>query len=96
MGLAKTLSVELARYGIRINTLAPGRIDTQRLREIDKVHAERTGEALEDVVRHWHSVIPLGRYGQPEEVAGIVSFLAGPDAAYITGQVIGVDGGVGL
>ena len=40
--------------------------------------------------------IPLRRFGQPEEVAGLVSFLAGPDAGYITGQVIGIDGGVGL
>ena len=94
VGLAKSLSQELAAYGICVNTLAPGRIDTQRLREIDEVHAERAGEAVEDVVQRWESTIPLGRYGRPEELANAALFLVSDVARYITGQTIFIDGGL--
>ncbi len=81
----RALAVELAPKRITVNAVAPGIIETEMSQRV-RDHADK----------ELRRAIPMRRYGQPEEVAGIVSFLAGPHAAYITGQVIGVDGGVGL
>jgi len=88
--LARTAATELADRGIRVNTVAPGPIETPIF--------ERTGlpkEALDDFAKDAISKIPLKRFGQPEEVAGVVAFLASKDASYITGVEINVDGGMG-
>jgi len=88
--LARTAATELADRGIRVNTVAPGPIETPIF--------ERTGlpkEALDDFAKEAVSKIPLKRFGQPEEVAGVVAFLASKDASYITGVEINVDGGMG-
>ena len=88
--LARTAATELADRGIRVNTVAPGPIQTPIF--------ERTGlpkEALDDFAKDAISKIPLKRFGQPEEVAGVVAFLASKDASYITGVEINVDGGMG-
>lgn len=83
VGLTKAVAKELAPRGIRVNAVAPGFIDTQMTSEL-------TGEA-----RAWLlSQIPMRELGQPEDVAPIIRFLAGPGARYITGQVIVVDGGM--
>ncbi|HUI51860.1 MAG TPA: SDR family oxidoreductase [Terriglobales bacterium] len=88
--LARTAATELADRGIRVNTVAPGPIETPIF--------ERTGlpkEALDEFAKDAISKIPLKRFGQPEEVAGVVAFLASKDASYITGVEINVDGGMG-
>jgi 3-oxoacyl-[acyl-carrier protein] reductase len=82
VGWAKTLAREVGASGITVNTIAPGRIDTERLRE---------AFPGEDLIAR----IPLARVGSPREVADVVCFLASDRAAYVTGTVIPVDGGLG-
>jgi 3-oxoacyl-[acyl-carrier protein] reductase len=94
-GTAKTLSRELASANILVNVIAPGRILTERIDEIDRATAERSGTPLDDVRRNSAASIPLGRIGTPEEFANLVTFLASDAASYITGQAITVDGGAG-
>jgi 3-oxoacyl-[acyl-carrier protein] reductase len=85
IGLTKTVAREVASRGITVNAIAPGFIET---RMVDAIPAELRGQIMER--------IPLARFGSPEEVAASVAFLASDDAAYITGQVLGIDGGLGL
>jgi 3-oxoacyl-[acyl-carrier protein] reductase len=94
-GTAKTLSRELAPFNILVNVIAPGRIQTERIDEIDRATASRTGQAIEDIKRQSTASIPLGRLGDPDEFANLVVFLASAPASYITGQAITVDGGAG-
>ena len=94
-GLAKTLARELGPDGILVNLIAPGRIETERITELEQVTAESSGESVQEVRRASVSSIPLGRLGQPEELANLVVFLASERASYITGQAIMVDGGAG-
>lgn len=93
IGLAKTLSRELAQYNILINNIAPGRIDTERIRELDKFRAEAEGCTPEEIRKRSQAAIPLGRYGRVEEIANAVLFLASEKASYITGVTLPVDGG---
>lgn len=94
VGLAKTLSVELAPDGITVNNIAPGRIDTDRIRYLDKARAQAQRITEEEAKAAAVTQIPLGRYGMPEEVANMAVFLASDKAAYITGTTIPVDGGM--
>jgi 3-oxoacyl-[acyl-carrier protein] reductase len=90
---SKTLSDQVARDGITVNTLAPGRILTERLRQIDLAESQRTGASAEEVSRRKLSAIPAGRYGTPEEFGAAAAFLASEQASYITGVTLLVDGG---
>jgi 3-oxoacyl-[acyl-carrier protein] reductase len=94
-GLVKSLSRELGPDRILVNLVAPGRIETERVEELDRASAERTGRPLDEVRRASVETIPLGRLGQPDELASLVVFLASDAASYITGQAILVDGGAG-
>lgn len=94
MGLAKSLSQELAKDNILINTVGPGKIATDRVKELDRLRAEREGISLEEVVSRSEAQIPLGRYGKPEEFANVVAFLCSEANTYVTGQAILVDGGL--
>lgn len=94
-GIAKTLSRELAPQGILVNVVAPGRIDTERIAELDAINAQKNGKALEEVRQASLASIPLGRLGRPEELANLVVFLASQAGSYITGQAITVDGAAG-
>jgi 3-oxoacyl-[acyl-carrier protein] reductase len=94
-GIAKTMSRELAAQGILVNVVAPGRIDTERIAELDQATAQKVGKSIEDVRKASVASIPLGRLGRPEELANLVVFLASQSASYITGQAITVDGAAG-
>ena len=92
--LAKTLSFELAADKIRVNTLIPGRIATDRLRELDELSAKRSGLALEEQQARNAASIPMGRYGAPDDFGRVGAFLLSDAASYITGTSVQVDGGL--
>jgi len=92
-GLVKTLANEFAGDGILVNTAAPGRFETDRIRSLDRARAERDGISVEEVRRQAERDIPLGRSGQPEEFARYVAFLGSPANTYVTGQALVADGG---
>ncbi len=92
--LAKVLADEYAGAGIRVNHLIPGRIDTDRIRELDRINAERVGITVEVHRARSAANIPLGRYGEPEEFARTAAFLLSDAASYITGATLQVDGGL--
>jgi 3-oxoacyl-[acyl-carrier protein] reductase len=91
---SKTLSDQVAADGITVNTLAPGRIMTERIRQIDEDLAKRMGRPIEEVERASLAMIPMGRYGEAAEFGAAAAFLASEQAAYITGVTLLVDGGV--
>ena len=94
VGLAKTLSDELAPDQITVNTVLPGRILTDRLREGFLAPAREAGMPVDDLARREVAKeVPLGRVGETEDMGGLVAFLCSDAAAYITGQLIAVDGG---
>jgi 3-oxoacyl-[acyl-carrier protein] reductase len=94
VGWSKTLAREVARDGITANIILPGRIATDRIRFLDEAKAKREGRSIEAVMAESTGSIPIGRYGNPEEYADAVAFLASNRASYITGSVIRVDGGL--
>jgi len=91
---SKTLSDQVAADGITVNCLAPGRIDTERIRQIDEDLAQRQGKTREEVAQASLTTIPSGRYGRPDEFGAAAAFLASEQAAYITGVTLLVDGGL--
>lgn len=93
VGWARTLAQEVAGEGITVNCLAPGRIDTERVAELDAFDAKRQGIDAAEVRRRSAASIPAGRYGEPSEFAALATFLAGDQAGYMTGGVLRVDGG---
>jgi 3-oxoacyl-[acyl-carrier protein] reductase len=80
IGASRSLASEVARLGVRVNVVAPGMIETEMLSDVP--------------MRHLKQIVPMARIGKPEEVANVVRFLCSDDASYITGQVIGVNGGM--
>lgn len=83
IGLTRQMAIELAPFGITANGIAPGPIDTPLTQAL---HSDISRQ-------HYNESTPLGRYGQPAEIAGAVSFLASDDASYVTGHILPVDGG---
>jgi len=94
VGWSKTLAGEVARDGVTVNVILPGRIATARIRSLDEARAAREGKSYEQVVAESTATIPVGRYGRPEEYGDVAAFLASARASFITGSVIRVDGGM--
>lgn len=88
-GMAKTFAIELGRYNVNVNCVAPGFVDTAMTRQT----ADRMGVAYDDFVATISEQVPLRRVGQPEDVAATIAYLCSDDAAYVSGQVIYVRGG---
>lgn len=90
MGLTRTAALEVARAGVRVNAVCPGPVDTPLMREIE---SGQVGEDIEALRRRRAASIPQGRYATPEDVAGVMVFLASELAAHVVGQGIHVNGG---
>jgi len=88
-GFTKTLAIELGKFGVTVNAVAPGFVAT----EMTRATAERLGIPFDEYVRQRAANIPVGRAGQPEDIAHVVSFLVSEGAGYVSGQVIYAAGG---
>jgi NAD(P)-dependent dehydrogenase (short-subunit alcohol dehydrogenase family) len=93
MGLTKCIMYELAPYGITVNAISPGAVDTELLKKGIREKAAAAGVTVESIYGQIAATTPLGRLCTPEDIAGAVVFLASPDGDYITGELIHVTGG---
>lgn len=92
-GFARTLANEVAKDGITVNNVMPGYTRTERLVHLAEHNAQTRGTDVDEAYSSWEKEIPMGRLGEPEELAALVAFLVSPRASYITGTSIPVDGG---
>ncbi|WP_137389490.1 SDR family oxidoreductase [Rhodoligotrophos defluvii] len=93
VGWMKTVANEVAPCGVTLNTIVPGRIETERVVEIDAANAKRRGLDVSEIRRMSSAQIPIGRYGAVGEVAAAAAFLCSGPASFITGAILRVDGG---
>ena len=94
--LTHSLALELAPHGIRVNTIAPGNMATEMHWDELRSRAALSGTAFDEQVTMVRAAVPLGRHGTGDDIAGTVAWLVSPDASYVTGQTIGVNGGIWL
>lgn len=92
--LAKTLALELAPMKIRVNQIIPGRVDTDRVRQLDEINAKKQGVSADAAKAKALGTIPMGRYGEPDEFGRVGAFLLSDAASYMTGATVQVDGGL--
>ncbi len=93
LGFVKSVSNEVAAHGVTVNTICPGYMRTERVKELFKVMAEKRASTVQEIERDLVAQIPAGRIGDPDELAAAVAFLSSEQAAYINGAAIQVDGG---
>lgn len=92
-GWAKTVAAEVAADGVTVNNVAPGYTRTERQEELARARSEALGKTRDEIIATWATQGPMGRIGEPEEIAAAVAFLASERASYITGITLQVDGG---
>lgn len=93
IGLTQTMALEFGKYGIRVNAIAPGAVEGERIESVFKQYAEKSGIPYEEMVTRSNSLAALGRMVKPEEVADLAVFLASEKSSGITGQTINIDAG---
>ena len=93
LGFSKSLSNQVAPFGITVNSVCPGYTKTERVEDLAKAFADSGKGTIEDFYKNIEKAIPMGRFGIPEEIAHAVAFLASEEAGYITGVALQVDGG---
>jgi NAD(P)-dependent dehydrogenase (short-subunit alcohol dehydrogenase family) len=94
VAITHAIARELAPAGIRVNCISPGHMDIELYRAALQRRAARRGISIDEIAAEELAAVPLGRLGTREDVAGLVAFLASPDASYLTGQTINIDGGL--
>lgn len=94
VGMAKTLSKQVAPDNIRVVCVAPGRIETPRIHQLNQAAADSSGRPVEEISAESQAGLPMGRYGDPQEFGDVVAFLASERASYVTGVSVVVDGGL--
>jgi 3-oxoacyl-[acyl-carrier protein] reductase len=92
-GFSKTLANEMAPHGITVNCICPGYTETERVKDLAKQQAERSGTSVESIRQGWLQNIPTGRLADPREMGYLAAFIAGERASYLTGVAINLDGG---
>jgi 3-oxoacyl-[acyl-carrier protein] reductase len=92
-GFARTLANEVAPFNVTVNNLMPGYTRTDRVEHLARAAGEKSGISVKDAFAKWEKEIPMGRLGEPRELAALAAFLASERASYITGSSIAVDGG---
>lgn len=91
LGLTKVVAAEVAPFGIRVNATAPGGVNTSMVKRIEQ---NTVPDAAEEANKLFTSAIPMGRYGEPQEIASVAAFLLSDDSSYVTASIYTIDGGV--
>jgi NAD(P)-dependent dehydrogenase (short-subunit alcohol dehydrogenase family) len=94
ISLTRTLALELAAYGVRVNAVCPGPVYTDFNKRTMAQRRESLGISEDEMIERIRSAIPLGRWGEPEDIARAVAFLCSPRSAWITGEIVRVSGGL--
>lgn len=94
ISLTRTLALELAAYGVRVNAVCPGPVYTEFNRTVMAERCQTLALTEQQMIERVRSAIPLGRWGEAHDIAGVVAFLCGPDAAWMTGEVVRISGGL--
>ena len=94
ISLTRSLALELAAYGVRVNAVSPGPVYTDFNRTVMAQRCESLGISEDEMIEKVRSAVPLGRWGEPEDIANSVAFLSSSESSWITGEILRVSGGL--